>query len=43
MAKIKNTADTKCWQDAEQLYFLYFADGNKNWYNHSRKQFGSFL
>lgn len=28
MAKIKNTDDTNCWQDVEQLYLLYFAEGS---------------
>ena len=42
MAKIKNTV-LSADEDVEQLVLLNLAGGDVKWYNHSKKQFGSFL
>lgn len=40
MAKIKTTADNKCWQGCGEIE-THFAGGNIKWYSHSVNPFGS--
>ena len=43
MAKIKKSSNNKCWWGFREIRLLHIAGVNVNWYNHSGKQFGSFL
>jgi hypothetical protein len=40
MAKIKNSGDSRCWQDVEKEEDSSIAGGIASWYNHSGNQFG---
>jgi hypothetical protein len=41
MAKIKNSGDSRCWEDVEKEEHSSIAGGIATWYNHSGHQFGS--
>jgi hypothetical protein len=40
MAKIKNSGDSRCYQDVEKEEHSSIAGGISSWYNHSGNQFG---
>ena len=43
MAKIKKNSNNKCWWRFREIRLFHIAGVNVNRYNHSGKQFGSFL
>ena len=40
MAKIKNSGDSRCWQDVEKEEHSSIVGGIASWYNHSGNQSG---
>lgn len=43
MTKIKNSGNTKCSWWCRETDYSYMTDGNVKWYNHTGKEYGSFL